>query len=270
MKKLLTLALALLMIVSCFAFASCTKEPTAYELVSSAVEKSAALQNIELEQTVNMKMDMMDMMGMSVEVPITMTMKGKDINSENAVYYSLVNTTMMGMSVDSTVYIEGTDVYTLTMGEGFKMHLDSLEGEYDIAKDLTAVFSCPAESVFEGIEIVKNEDGTRSVSLVMTQDDYINSYRPYYDSLVGELGVGTDGVKISDIKVTVTVNKDGYVCGYKMSCVIDAKMNEMGMELDVKANVDTNITFVNIGGNVTITPPEGYKDFTEIPADSET
>ncbi len=263
MKRIISLALSLMLVVFCFAFASCGKEPTAYELISAAVEKSAALKDIELEQTVNMKMDMM---GMSMDIPIKMTMKGKDINSENAVYYSLVNTTMMGMSVDSTVYIEGKDIYTVTMGEGYKVKAGEIIDDYDISKDLTAVFFCPAESVFEGIEVVKNEDGSRSVSLEMSQEDYINAYRPYYDSLMGEVGLGGDAT-LSDIKITVTVNEDGYMCGFKMSCGLSMTVTEMGMDVPVNATLETDIKFVNIGGNVTITPPEGYQSFPELGAD---
>ena len=100
MKKIIALVLSVLLVASMLAFTSCGKEPTAYELISAAAEKSSALKDIELEQTVNMKMDMM---GMSMDVPIKMTMKGKNIDSDDAIYYSLVNTTMMGMSVDSTV-----------------------------------------------------------------------------------------------------------------------------------------------------------------------
>lgn len=266
MKKFSAIALSLILIVSCFAFASCGKEPTAYELISSAVEKSSALSDIEMEQSVNMKMDMM---GMSMDVPITMTLKGKSINTDNALYYTSATTSMMGMTVDSVVYIEGKDVYTLTMGEGFKLHLDSLDGEYDIAKDLTSVFFCPSESVFEGVEVVKNEDGTRSVSFDITQEEYVNAYRAYYDSLMSDVGAGSDAAKLSDIKVTVTVNKDGYICAYKMSCNVQAKVTEMGMDIDVSATVSTDIKFVNIGGDVTITPPEGYQSFTALGADEK-
>ncbi len=265
MKKIIALVLSVLLVASMLAFTSCGKEPTAYELISAATEKSAALKDIELEQTVNMKMDMM---GMSMDIPIKMTLKGKDIDSDNAIYYSLVNTTMMGMSVDAVVYIEGDDVYTVTMGEGYKVKGGKLIDEYDISKDLTAVFFCPAESVFEGVEVVKNEDGTRSVSLVMTQEEYINAYRPYYDSLMGEVGLGGDAT-LSDIKVTVTVDSDGYICGFKMSCGLSMTVTEMGMDVPVTATLDTDIKFVNIGGNVTITPPEGYQSFPELGVDEK-
>ena len=265
MKKIIALVLSVLLVASMLAFTSCGKEPTAYELISAAAEKSSALKDIELEQTVNMKMDMM---GMSMDVPIKMTMKGKNIDSDDAIYYSLVNTTMMGMSVDSTVYIEGSDIYTVTMGEGYKMKADEVLDEYDISKDLKAVFYCPAESVFEGIEVVKNEDGTRSVSLVMTQEDYINAYRPYYDSLMGEVGLAGDA-KLSDINITVTVNSDGYMCGFKMSCNLEMTVTEMGMDVPVKATLDTEIKFVNIGSDVTITPPEGYQSFPELGVDEK-
>ena len=266
MKKILSLALTLMLIFSCFAFTSCGKEPTAYELILSAVEKSSALSDIEMEQSLNIKMDMM---GMSMDVPITMTLKGKSIDSENALYYSSATTSMMGMTVDSVVYIEGKDVYTVTMGEGFKLSLDSLEGEYDIAKDLTSVFFCPSESVFEGVEVVKNEDGTRSVSFDMTQEEYVNAYRAYYDSMISDVGAGPDDAKLSDIKVTITVNKEGYISAFKMSCNVQATVTELGMDTDVNAAISTDIRFVNIGGKVTITPPEGYQSFTALGGDEK-
>lgn len=265
MKKIISLALSIMLLVSCFAFASCGKEPTPYELISSAVEKSAALTDVEMEQTVNMKMDMS---GISMDIPITMTLKGKDINTDNAVYYSLVKTEMMGMSVDAVIYVEGDDIYTVTMGEGFKVTGSDMLEEYDISKDISAVFYSPAESTFEGVEIVKNEDGTSSVSLALTQDEYMNAYRPYYDSLMGEVGLGSDST-LSDIKITVTVSTDGYICGFKMSCGLSMTVTEMGMNIPVTATLDTDIKFVNIGKDVVITPPEGYQSFPALGLDEK-
>ena len=258
MRRLTALVICILLVLA--SFASCGKEMTAYELVSSAVEKSSSLNDIELEQKVDMKLDMM---GMSMDIPITMTMKGKSINTDSPILYSDITTSMMGTTVDSIVYIESGYVYLTTLGESYKMSLSEVADEYDIGKDLTAVFYCPGESVFEGVEAVKNEDGSRTVTLVMTQEDYIAAYRPYYDSLMGEIGLDGDA-SLSDISVSLTVNKDGYLSTYKMSCAIAMTLTEMGMDVAVTATIDTEINFVNIGGNVTITPPEGYQGFTAL------
>ncbi|MBR0326521.1 MAG: hypothetical protein IIX09_01825 [Clostridia bacterium] len=152
MRRLTALVICILLVLA--SFASCGKEMTAYELVSSAVEKSSSLNDIELEQKVDMKLDMM---GMSMDIPITMTMKGKSINTDSPILYSDITTSMMGTTVDSIVYIESGYVYLTTLGESYKMSLSEVADEYDIGKDLTAVFYCPAESVFEGVEAVKNE-----------------------------------------------------------------------------------------------------------------
>lgn len=260
MRKITALALCVLMVLSAFAFTSCAKEPTAYELVYEAMEKMSALDSLELEQKMDMKMDMM---GMTMDVPMSVKIKGKHIKSDSPILRADMTTTMMETSVDSVVYIESGYVFLTSLSDSYKMKLADVEQEYNVLEDLTSVFRCPAESVFEGVEIIKNDDGTRTVSLALTQEDYFAAYGDHSATLLGELGL-EGNASFTDIKIDITVNKEGYLCGFKMSCGIAVTVTEMGMDIPVTATVAIDSKYYNFGANVTITPPEGYQDFEEL------
>ena len=66
------------------------------------------------------------------------------------------------------------------------------------------------------------------------------------------------------IKIDITVNKDGYMSAFKMSCGISVTVTEMGVDIPVTATVSIDSKFFNFGANVTVTPPEGYQDFEEL------
>ncbi|MBQ7011512.1 MAG: hypothetical protein IJN63_07370 [Clostridia bacterium] len=265
MKKVITIALAIAIAISCFGFASCGKQLTPYETVEAALAKNAELDCLEANQTIKMKMDMM---GMSIEMPITGVMKATGIKSGNPVMYSKASTSMMGTTVDTEAYIEGDYIYLTTMGESYKAKASSLASDYDVLKDINSMLQLPPESVFEGVEPVKNEDGTTTYSFTMSEEDYLATYRPFFDSMSESLGVSGDesGLKIGNVAISLSIDKNGFVCGYDMSFNMEVSVTEMGTQMDIKCDVVCELDFVNIGGNVTITPPEGYKDFEEVDA----
>jgi len=263
MKKIFTLALALLMALSALSLASCEKALTPYETVAAALEKNAQLDAIEAEQVIKMKMDMM---GMTIEMPVNGTMKATGIKSGNPVMYSKASTTVMGTTMDTETYVEDGYLYMNAMGESYKTNATAIAEDYDVLKEINSMLQLPPERVFEGVEPVTNEDGTTSFSFTMTKDDYLATYRPFFDSMSESLGVTSDGsgLKIDDVNITMTIDKNGYVCGYVMAFKLEVSVTESGVSMDIKCDVECKLDFVNIGGNVTITPPEGYKDYKEL------
>ena len=95
MKKLTAVALALVMLVSVFALTSCEKV-TAYSLVADAVAKTNALDSFEADMDIKMNVDVM---GISMEMPIDCNIKAAGMQGENPVTASTMSMSLMGVSM---------------------------------------------------------------------------------------------------------------------------------------------------------------------------
>lgn len=91
-------------------------------------------------------------------------------------------------------------------------------------------------------------------------------YKSFVDEMSASAAEGEEvsEVSVTNAKVTVTVDKNGYVSVYGISFDMNLKAESEGMSLEMKASVDMNIAFKNPGTAVTITPPAGYQDFEEV------
>ena len=251
MKKFLSVILALALVMSVM-LVSCKKE-TAESLVNGAMEKTNAHDAVEAE----MKMELvMSVMGMEMEMPIDMKIQAKDTKSEKPTTYTSMTMSFMGEDVSSEAYVEGDWVYSLTEGEGSKMSREEAEEDVGVsADDILTEF--PSE-VFEGVEIVKNEDGTKTVEFTLTKEQLADLYKELVDSVTETAGGEDTEVDLSDAKIKITV-KSGEIYEYIMS--FDMVMNVMGIEATAECTIDCD--YVKFDDDVVITPPEGYLDFPE-------
>ena len=108
----------------------------------------------------------------------------------------------------------------------------------------------------EGAVIEKNDDGSKSVTLVITAEQYAELFGEAMDSLSGSLG---GAVSVKDVTMEITV-KGGYVVEYDIE--FDMDMNVEGMT--VSASMDMDIDYINPGKAVKVTPPAGYENFPAI------
>ena len=253
MKKFLSVILALALVMSVM-LVSCKKE-TAESLVNGAMEKTNAHDAVEAEM--NMEL-VMSVMGMEMEMPIDMKIQAKDTKSEKPTTYTSMTMSFMGEDVSSEAYVEGDWVYSLTEGEGSKMSREEAEEDIGASAYSDILTEFPSE-VFEGVEIVKNEDGTKTVEFTLTKEQLGEFYSELVDSFTETAG-GDESteVDISDAKVKITV-KSGEIFEFVMS--FDMIMSVMGIEATAECTIDCD--YVKFDDDVVITPPEGYLDFPE-------
>ena len=251
MKKFLSVILALSLVMSVM-LVSCKKE-TAESLVNGAMEKTNAHDAFEAE----MKMELvMSVMGMEMEMPIDMKIQAKDAKSEKPTTYTYMTMSFMGENLTSEAYLEGDWVYSVEEGEGSKMSREEAEEDVGVsADDILTEF--PSE-VFEGVEIVKNEDGTKTVEFTLTKEQLADLYKELVDSVTETAGGEDTEVDLSDAKIKITV-KSGEIYEYVMS--FDMVMSVMGIEATAECTIDCD--YVKFDDDVVITPPEGYLDFPE-------
>ena len=228
MRKILSAVLAVCMLLSVMLLTSCGETPES--LINGAVLNMAQLESMEANVDMEVKMNMM---GVDVSVPIDMHLAMADVKSGKPVAAIDAEMSMMGETVAMNMYMDGSEwAYLTVAGVSYKANLADAE-------------------------IVKNEDGSKSVALLITADKFSEVYGA--DVMEGLTATAGDSVTMKDVTVVITV-KDGYIVEYDMA--FDMDMTVEGK--DVSASMDMKIHYLNAGQTVTVNPPAGYQDFPEL------
>ncbi len=255
-KKLLALALALCLLIGCTACAAVEKV-TAFAMVHGAVEKTRALDAMDC--TLDMQMDV-TAEGMTMSVPVEAAIKAKGLQGDAPVASSAVTTKMLGMEMTVSMYQEGEWAYVQMGGEEYKVNVASVEAsEYDYTDDVSAMLKDLPEELFEGIEAVKNEDGSATVTVPIPDDVFARVYQEFLNQVNDSAQAEGMQLAVTDAVVKITV-ADDYVATYDMS--FNMKVDVMGMT--TQSAVKASVKYNNPGTDVTVTPPAGYKDFEEL------
>ena len=276
MKKLFALLLCLL--TSVMLLASCggdgeLKSPEA--LCETAFENTADLDAYELDMSISMTVSM-DMEGTSMtqSIPMNIKLSAKDLKSETPKISMDISMEMEGEEFSATAYIEGDWMYMTSDGESYKVSTNAMEemgGMTDYSKQFEDLLVDLPEAIYEGVSATKNSDGSKTVALSLSAEQFEAIYAELAASLgesMGLLGEGTD-VTFKPATLSVTV-KDNLVSKYDMDFSFDIAMDmdgdstttedAMSMTMSVSYDIDVKKT-----SGVTVTPPEGYESFEEIP-----
>lgn len=262
MKKRMAFALALLMAFSLVLFTSC-ENATAYSLVADAVAKNEALDSFDADVDIEMSVEVS---GITVDVPMGYQIKASGLAGDNPVTSTTMSVTAMGMTMETNAYIEGEWCYVTMLGENMKMKVGESAEQYDGYSSIESVFKPLSEELLADVEITENGDGTRSVSVAIPDEEFETLYQDFVNDMsasAGQEGAVSD-LSVTNGKVDITVDGNGYVSVYKVSFEMNLKVESSGVSMDAKAPVEMAITFHNPGTAVTVTPPEGYQDFTEV------
>lgn len=251
MKRITSVVLAVCMLLSVMLFASCAQETPA-SLVNGAMEKMAELDSMEAKVDAEIKMSML---GIDLAMPIDMHMVLENAKSTTPVASLEAEMSMMGESVSMNMYLDGQGWAYITMdGEGYKVNTADAMEQLPLSTDnVTDMITQFPEELFEGAQIVNNEDGSKSVSLAITPEMYAQLFGDALDGLASSMGAA---VTLKDISLEITV-KDGYVVEYDIE--FDMDMNVEG--ISVSASMDMDIDYINPGKAVKVTPPAGYENF---------
>ncbi|MBP3320808.1 MAG: hypothetical protein J6M12_00490 [Clostridia bacterium] len=268
MKKFLSIALALMLLVSACVLTSCD-EMTAYELVHSALAKMETLDSFEADVKMSMKMSM-DMEGLSqtMDIPLNMAIKASGLKSETPLTSGTMSMTMMGMETKADIYSDSKDVYVATtvMNQTIKakMAVDSAEAEeYDLT-DTTSSFmvEIPEESL-KDVAIVESEDGTKSIEVALDPAVFAENYSELIEQVNDSSAGGeVDNITLSNIKVKVVVSADGYIAGYYLEFTMDMDVTTAGVSVATSTVVSASVEYKNPGTPVTVDVPtdlDSYK-----------
>lgn len=262
-KKLLYIALAALIAVVTLSFAGCEME-TAYSMVTDAVAKTDKLDSVEAKLTMNLNMSMT---GMTLEVPVTMNIKASGLQGNGPVMLTDMTTSMLGQDVTMAIYQEGEYFYITSNGESYKMKTGEETDNMDALAEMDSMLQGLSEDILKDVEIFKNENSTKTISVTLSDEAFTGIYK----DLIGTVNeTVTDGGEVSNLNITnakveITVNEDGYVAEYKIAFDMSMTISTGEQAMDVTVKVDMALEFNEPGKNVTVTAPEGYQDFEEFP-----
>ena len=270
MKKSKFMILTAVLLTAVLILCACgtPKTQTAYELVKSASEKTAALSSSQVDMTTTIKMSIM---GMNVELPMKYNIKASSEGGKTTAA-ALMEMSSMGESIKTNIYIDGEDLYIDSGEDGkFKASLkdEELAAGFNVTEMKDSLAKTLPEDILKDVEVVNGENGLKTVTVEIAEDKFKEIFSEYTDSALGnalgELG-GEDSIDISfsNIKAEISVNKDGYFADYKLFFDMNMKMDIEGVSMDLSASCDTDCVYVDPGTKVVVELPADLDQYKSI------
>lgn len=260
MKKLLSLSLAVLLIISCILLPSCKKKPP-YELVSEAIENTKTYSSYTSKFDINMEITIM---GMKVDTEINMELSASGVNTDSPIYRSTMTTTALGETTTADVYVKDGIYYIKSDDISTKISADKIDGTLleDMKidsedTDLSDVIVALPETAFkEDTVIVENDDGTKSVELELTAEEFKNAYTEFVKSITEAEDFTDAEFNFAPAKLKLTIDKNS-ISAISLS-------TELEMSIDgTSTKITLDISFTDINKNKSAAPIEGCEDFEE-------
>ncbi len=252
MKKITFVLLAVLMTVSVFTLSSCFKKETPESLVNGAIEEFIECDAVEFDMPVEISVEMM---GIKFKIPVNMHIAGAAQNSDNPILSLDMSMSALGIEESKHIYTEGDWRYIIENGECYKEPRVDDEDDLVPVSD-TSIFSdtIPAE-LFEGTEIVENEDGTKTVELDISPEDLIEIIPTVIVEAIAKVA-GDENAEISSPHIKFTVD-NGRLAEFDLSFEMNGSIDGVSVPASAKLKMD----ILAYGDDVVITPPEGYENF---------
>jgi len=197
--------------------------------------------NLELSGTVQTAV-----YGISMNAPITGYQKIITTDPANPICDQEMTVSILGIESTNRMYYENGWSYNIQSGISYKVQNEMEKNLFaGIYNDNASLFVITA--LFTGKQFTDNADGTRSVSAEIPQE------------FMEQFGAAaTAGLEVSTMTLIYTLNgNDLHSIGLNFSVTVELE----GIALDM--DYEMTYTLVNPGEAFTITPPEGYQDFTD-------
>ncbi len=256
-KRIFAVLLAVSILVVSVVLSGCG-EQTAFNMVNDAIAKTDKLDSADAVIEMNIKMSTT---GITMEMPVKMEMKASGLTGDSPIVRTITTMSIMGQETTMDMYQEGKTAYVTTGGMSFKSSIDELGEDSDATAQMNQILKSFPEEVLKDVEIITDEDGAKSVEILLTKE----VFGELFDELANSVGEGANlgedlTYDFSDMKVKIKV-KDGYVVEYSVDFNMNTSMEvgEVIQEINTEASVV--IKYNNPGQDVTVEAPAGYKEF---------
>lgn len=257
MKKMIRTAAVILSTMMVFSMTACAKKADPKEVFDTAVKKNSELTSMDMDTTMKMTMTQGEE---NIDVTVDMKMKMSDVSKDTMQYLAETKTSLMGQTLDATIFYKDGYYYMDSMGQKIKYPMD-LTALMESVKQSTESTNLQSDQL-KDLTMAKEGDNT---ILTFTADpDKMNEYlTDVMGSMSGMGAMGDTQMSFKEASGTYTVNKDGYYTDMTMKMTVDMDLQgeavTMVMDLTGKVN--------NPGQEVTVELPdtEGYTE-VEMPA----
>ena len=258
-RRILSVLLMLCLVLTTVAvLASCGRVEKTLE---KAMEKTEALEEFEIEMR---QVSTVEVQGQKQKVALTTNMKVKDAKSDNPTIWMEIEIEMGGEKQTTEMYIEDGWMYMAYGDSGYKAKLEDIgEDEDDYLAQVDNIVKELPEDVLKSAEY-EREDGKKIITATIDGklmddlfeeliDEALAGYG-YDDDLLEELSISFD-----DAEVEIEI-KDGYIFSYELDYDMDIEV----MGETAESDNTVKIKYIDPGEAVSITPPKGYQNFSEM------
>ncbi|MBQ4097406.1 MAG: hypothetical protein IJC62_04520 [Clostridia bacterium] len=254
MKRIISAALALVLIASTVLFASCESK-SAQDTVNESVVKAKTADAYEA----------------SLSIVVAMHYEGDD----DEIWPEEIHVVKKGATGDKPEIVHQRTMYFLGMPFAILTYTDS--GEWGYVATVDSTYKTPYEGiaqtidtkeidrllfkfppmVFENAGIIRNDDGSTTYHLDVEKNLFHELYGKLLDTMKERMEVEDSRlIRISNARVEITLD-DGNLRDYD----IFFDMASDGKEFPKNASVTVELDYLAFGDDVVLTPPEGYLDF---------
>lgn len=257
-SKRLMIWLTVLLLVCMLAACGETQATSAYELVDSAVEKTAELDAVDMTMTMDTTVD-------GATVPMKYEILSKNLDSDDPITLSTITSEMMGQSLSTQIYREDGYYYLTVMDRQVKVK-SGLLAQYEVKNTADSVVKPLPEAVLANAVVKTTADGTRTINVTLTEAMFNEHFGDFLEAIGNSAADGAEVIDytLADIVLDIEVDKKGYIQSYRVQFAMDMDVKDDDGKAETReAKADATVTYNNPGQKVSITPPKGYKDFPE-------
>lgn len=271
MKKITAMAAAVVAFV--LIFSGCNtlikERVTAYSLVKNAMEKTGGLKDAEMKLTEEIHAQAT---GITLDVPLVYDLKVRDFNGENPVGMGEMSMQALAQKSKVEFCFDKDFFYVNQGGVKLKFKKDSQEAALYMDYDPDKLLKMLPEETLEGVTVLLNEDGSRTVSTDLSEEAFSALYKEITEdmedkaanNILGENGISMD---LSEFHVDITVLENGYLGLYSVSfsgdMTLDGEATLADGPVTIHYKMKATLEFIDPGKEVQLTLPADLDEYLE-------
>ena len=203
-----------------------------YKLLTGALEKTKALNDFNADIRIGIAFDMG---GFRMDMPVSISLCAKGAHTDAHTFAYTMKTSMLGMEMVQDVYYANGFYYSNDGVYKIKSSANTEnEKEYGYQSDIDMILISLPEVLFEGIEVQKNEDGTKTIEIPV---DAVGCY-PDFTLMINEM-LGSTCMWDSGT-MTAVINKDGSLRSYDIAFRPTGRMEGILVTYDITYGITYN------------------------------
>lgn len=260
MKKITSLLLAVLLLLSAMMFTSC-EHAEAYMAFTDAMKKTDSLDsyecNIKIDQQISAQ-GLYSSISAAAGYTSEYNIKASGLNSDTPAYCGTMRVGFGSQKLDVSVYNKDGYAYYVIGQKKIKSDIKSAVSiDYNLSDMIDRITVELPEDVLKDVELIKNSDGTKTINLALSTEQFIASFKQ-----LSEYVSVTDNTSIDDIRLSIIITADGYISRFTITFKADVQFATYGIP-SISTLITAEVEYVNPGTPVEVKLPDDLNDYTE-------